>query len=225
MRRFVGVCVNVVVLAFASPVLAQDPSPSSQPVCITITGEVPAGGWTPASLSAAIASGRATIATVGECVPSASPSPTPLPAGDTGAWVLSGITKDPITDEPTALAYVESTGSVSFGQEPTLLIRCKDGRTDLFISWNDYLGSSDESTETAVRLDNGPVTTSRWGNSTDSTAAFFSSGDVIEEIKSLFGHDEMVARVTPYNSSAVTATFPITGVENAVKDVRGSCGW
>lgn len=44
-------------------------------------------------------------------------------------------------------------------------------------------------------------------------------------IRRLFSHDTLVVRATPYNESAITVTFPISGVKDAVAELRESCGW
>lgn len=35
----------------------------------------------------------------------------------------------------------------------------------------------------------------------------------------------MIVRFTPFNESPVTAKFNITGLEEAIKPLRDSCGW
>jgi type VI secretion system protein VasI len=37
--------------------------------------------------------------------------------------------------------------------------------------------------------------------------------------------DNLVAQITPYNESPVTAIFDTSGLENAIKPLRETCNW
>ncbi len=105
----------LLVLVGAVGVLAQD-SGSDEQLCISVSGAPPAGGWDVLSLSVAIASGNATIASVGaagECAgaaPTATP-PTTTPAdepADEPAVDEPATEPDAATDKPLPVEVVES---------------------------------------------------------------------------------------------------------------------
>jgi hypothetical protein len=41
----------------------------------------------------------------------------------------------------------------------------------------------------------------------------------------MFRETQFIARTTPDGRAPITATFDISGVENAVANVREACGW
>lgn len=53
----------------------------------------------------------------------------------------------------------------------------------------------------------------------------FSGGKAIPLIKRMLGKEQMLTRFTPFGESAVTANFPIKGVEEAIKPLREACKW
>jgi hypothetical protein len=59
--------------------------------------------------------------------------------------------------------------------------------------------------------------------STDSQATFHPQA--IPFLKSLVQANKLVAQVTPYNASPVTAIFDTTGLGNAIKPLRETCNW
>jgi type VI secretion system protein VasI len=50
-------------------------------------------------------------------------------------------------------------------------------------------------------------------------------GRSIPEIKRLFGGKKLIARMTPYSENPFTATFNITGLEEAIEPLRKACHW
>ena len=59
--------------------------------------------------------------------------------------------------------------------------------------------------------------------STDSQATFHPKA--ISFLKSLLQSNKLVAQITPYNESPVTAIFNTAGLENAIKPLRETCHW
>ena len=149
----------------------------------------------------------------------------PQPAASTpsgvGKWSVSDTT-NPIDDSRTVVAHlVSSTGRGRFGEPINLVIRCQSNRTDMYIDWKSYLGL--DSTSVIFRIGSTPAKTQRWGLSTDNQATFHPGA--IQAIKEMLEHGSVVAQVTPYNESPVTAQFEIEGIANAIKPVRETCSW
>ena len=140
-----------------------------------------------------------------------------------GDWVIGDIESDPLTDEPTALlGLISESGTNAFGDPITLLIRCRNGETDLFISWGDYLGSGPARVTTRVGY--GEPRARRWSLSTDGTATFL-TGDAISFVKNLIGETSLVAQTQPYREGNSKALFDLTGIEDALVNVREACNW
>lgn len=156
-----------------------------------------------------------------EVVPCGEPAPEGAPAA--GDWIIGDIEQDPLTDEATALVYLESeSGTSAFGNPVVLIIRCSNGATELFINWRDYLGS--DPPRVTTRIGDTPAETDLWDLSTSNDATFYPGRDV-GYIRSMFGETTFVAQTQPYNEGNVTAVFNITGIEDALVNVREACSW
>jgi hypothetical protein len=140
-----------------------------------------------------------------------------------GNWTLKEDT-DPLDDSPVVILSNEaSSGRVSLGDAPTLLLRCQKGRSEAYINWGTYLGS-DGTIAVSYRIGSAPQQRSRWGMSTSNRATFFPGRD-IDFIKSLVEADRLVAQVTPYSESPVTAIFDLAGIQDHIGKLREACGW
>ena len=137
-----------------------------------------------------------------------------------GMW---DVTKsiNPIDDSETVklFLYAES-GENYLGEKAYLVIRCKSSEIEVYIGWNDYLGS--DLSMVTTRVGQSKAEKNSWSNSTDNQSTFAPSP--IELIQSMLGNKTFVAQVTPYNENPVTAIFDISGIENAVKPLIDSCG-
>lgn len=138
-----------------------------------------------------------------------------------GKWITNSET-NPLDDSKTVTTYLLSdSGTSTYGEKIALILRCQSNKTNVFISWDDYLGDDPYVTS---RIGKGEVDSKYWNISTNNTSTFYPSNQ-IEFIKSLFGNTTFVAQVTPYNDSPVTAVFDITGTEGSVNDLRAACNW
>ena len=137
-----------------------------------------------------------------------------------GKWKVT-VDVNPIDDSKTATLILDAdSGRSRWGKSVYLVARCKSNSTDLYIGWNDYLGSE---ASVLTRVGANKAITQRWSMSTDKKATFHSKP--IPFLKEMLGSPKLVAQVTPYNESPVTAVFNTAGLENAIKPLRGTCGW
>jgi type VI secretion system protein VasI len=138
---------------------------------------------------------------------------------------VSDIERDVITDEAgaTAVLLAERPGPDFVTDPPGLVLRCQRGRTDAYIEWRQFFGAA-SAVEVTVRIGNAEPVTQDWHVSADNTSTLL-PGNTMRFIESLFGETRVAARTTPYGDDPVTAEFSITGVENAVANVREACGW
>jgi len=120
-----------------------------------------------------------------------------------GRWEVS-VETDSDNRATAVTVTVAADSEDSQSDEPiTLVMRCRDGNTDLYIGWQDYLGN-EASVQTRVG-DQNPVT-QKWNLSASHQSSFFPESP-IEFISQLLETDRLVAQVSPYRASPLTATF------------------
>lgn len=137
-----------------------------------------------------------------------------------GKWKVS-VDVNPIDDSKTVtLILGADSGENRWGKPVYLVARCKSNTTDFYIGWNDYLG---DEADVLTRVGNNKAITQRWSVSTDKKATFHNKP--IPFLKEVLASSKMVAQITPYNESPVTAIFNTSGLENAIKPLRETCNW
>lgn len=137
-----------------------------------------------------------------------------------GKWIVN-VDVNPIDDSKRVVLLLEAdTGRSKWGKEVALIVRCLSGDTDFYIGWNDYLGSE---VDVLTRIGDSSAETRRWGLSTDKKASFHP--DPIPFLKDLVKSSKLLAQVTPYSESPVTAVFDTAGLKNAIKPLRETCEW
>lgn len=139
---------------------------------------------------------------------------------DTGKWrVQTSI--NPIDDSKSVVLILDATsGKTRFNNTPTLIIRCISNKTDTYITWDEFLGNE---AKVLYRIGSEPAKTREWSLSTDKQATFHPIA--IPFLQKLLKTDKLLAQVTPYNESPITAIFDLTGIQSAMKPVRETCGW
>jgi type VI secretion system protein VasI len=148
------------------------------------------------------------------------PLPNQSPVG-TGKWIINSET-NPVDDSKTEmLTLTADEGKSNMGQPVILAIRCKSKETHLFVAWGDYLG---DKAVVLVRIGDQKATTNNWTLSSNSQATFH-PGNTVQFIKSLLEHNRLVVQVTPYNENPILAVFDISGLSEAIKPLRQTCGW
>lgn len=137
-----------------------------------------------------------------------------------GKWKVS-VDVNPVDDSKTVTLILDAdSGQNKWGKSTFLIARCKSNSTDLYIGWNDYLGSE---ADVLTRVGDNKAITQRWSLSTDKKATFHRKP--IPFLKEVLASSKLVAQVTPYNESPVTAIFNTAGLENAIKPLRETCKW
>ena len=136
-----------------------------------------------------------------------------------GKWRTS-LEINPIDDSRTATATLRaSTGGGALRNAPSLVVRCKSGQLDIYVNWDNYLGSEAYVT---FRMGKAPAQRSFWSLSTDSKATF--ARKPLDYLRKMNGVNQVVAQVTPYNESPVTAIFDMEGYSEASETIRNTCG-
>jgi type VI secretion system protein VasI len=145
----------------------------------------------------------------------------PVSVDGIGKWRVSSNT-NPIDDSKTVvISLTADSGQNDRGKKPNLVIRCESNTTEMFIIWDDYLGGK---VRVLTRIGKQDAITKKWTLSSDSTASFHPNG-TISFVKGMTKSNSFIAQVTPYNANPITAIFDTTGLENALKPLRETCGW
>jgi len=141
-----------------------------------------------------------------------------------GQWIVQSD-RSPIDDSVNVFLALRSKEAIKSGYNtvrPTLILRCSENRTEVYVTWDLYLGL--DSTRILERFDSQKARTRSWGVSTDRKASFFRGGHV-GFAKKMMEHEKLLLQVTPYGESPVMATFALGGLGEAIKPLREACHW
>ena len=151
-------------------------------------------------------------------------------SAQSSSWeVRESVSK--IDDSKTVVLSTSSKESVPkrFGGSDTadLYIRCSEGATSLYIVLADkFLADSEDYGQVTYRVDNQKAKTYSFSASTDNKALGQWSGQyAIPVVKHLMDAQQVIVRITPYNESPVTVTFPISGLRQAIQRLQAACKW
>ena len=154
----------------------------------------------------------------------------PIEPGTLMVSTDSNTAADPSTDpssnpstEPstvTITSYAVS-GTSSEGDAITMVIRCRRNRTDLYIRWQDYLGSW---AYVRTRVGDDDRGTRQWDLSADARSSYYPRGTV-GFIEDLIEASSVEFEVTPYVQDPVTAVFDMSELGDAISPLREACGW
>lgn len=144
------------------------------------------------------------------------------PATSDSKWFIDSST-DPITDFKKSFAMLDAKeGRSSYGDDITLVLRCSSNGAEVYIIWDDFLGSDDA--YVTYRIDSQTARANNWSLSTDNDTTFYPNDDQ-SFILDLSTAQKLVAQVTPYNESPVTAVFDLSGITEAIQPIRQGCGF
>lgn len=139
-----------------------------------------------------------------------------------GKWITSTST-DPLNDKSIYIATLNAdSGKGRLGKGISLIVRCANNQTEIYINWGAFLGTNE--TKVTHRVGKDKAKSSAWTVSTDHTSAFY-PGSPVSLLKSMTENDSFVANVTPYSESPITAVFDVSGAAEAFKDIRPGCAW
>jgi type VI secretion system protein VasI len=225
-RRFVALFIAF--LALSPTAVATAARQPAAELCVTVIGAP--DDVTAQELTEGIGDGTYTIASVHPCSEEPrpdprgpkgpGPDPTPaVPTSSTGQWVVNPIETDPLTDESVAGTWVFADGSATVA----LIVQCLGrGQTKVSIFWTEFLDLT--AARITTRIDDEEPATQGWPVDELGTTSYYPT-DELAFLGSLFGKSRLVAQTTPWNENPMTVVFPITGIENAVANVRQACGW
>lgn len=143
----------------------------------------------------------------------------PLPS----KWEKSATTS-PIDDTKSVTLSVESLSSVGSGWNKgmaRLVLRCEEKKTDVILSYPMFLTTQD--VRIRYRVDEKKAVTASFSPSSDFKAAF--SRSPIPFIRSLLNNNLLYVEVVPHGENPVSATFPISGLVEPLKELQEACRW
>lgn len=112
------------------------------------------------------------------------------------------------------------------GELATLVIRCKEHQTDLYInngrSAGVEYGLMDEAT-VKFRLDSDKPVSLIWSESTNDQALF--APNPIAFARGIVNGTTLVYEYTPFNENPARFIFTLTGMKEPLQEVASTCGW
>lgn len=107
---------------------------------------------------------------------------------------------------------------------PTLVVRCIDKRTDVFVYTDSAarIEQQDENHTVRVAFDDETGTHERWPDSVEHDALFAPDGQAMA--KRLLAARQMRFTFSPHNAAPVTATFEVAGLRELLAPFAARCG-
>jgi type VI secretion system protein VasI len=147
-------------------------------------------------------------------------------------WSVA-IDKSPFDDSSKVILEVQSEEPLTCGfglngpQPARLILRCIENTTSMIIATNCHMASGHGGYGNVdLRVDNQPAFELSFSASSNHEAlGLWNGSSSIRQIQKLFGGDTLLARFTPYGENSQTATFPISGIEDAIAPLREACHW
>ncbi|CAH5983391.1 TPA: type VI secretion system-associated protein TagO [Klebsiella pneumoniae] len=140
-----------------------------------------------------------------------------------GAWQVKKE-QNKMTDNTDVVAINRSPDVYTrqgIERSTSLVIRCKENKTEAYLSVSEYMGSDDP--VVTVRLDGGKAQKRTWSGAEGGEAAF--STKPVSFIKEISSHKKMIVGFEPYGSTMQVVEFDLTGIDSIAKEVGNACKW
>ena len=127
---------------------------------------------------------------------------------------------------PPATAKISRFADSRLAQHAALVIRCREGKTDLFVAYTDIVDGMEHTISVQYRIDDSPVKNERWGISQDyQSYGTWQTAATLPLIKSLLSASELYVRGDAGSMGTSEALFKLAGIEGAIAPVRAACHW
>lgn len=149
---------------------------------------------------------------------------------DNGNWVVK-TDVSPLTDDKNVFLSLRSENEVSgpYGgrDKGAIWLRCMENTTAVLITFNDHFMSDNAGGgRVEYRLDDASLTHANFRESNDNKAlGLWNGGSAIPFIKRMLSRNQLIVLATPFSDSAITLTFNIAGIDNAISSLRETCNW
>ncbi len=134
-----------------------------------------------------------------------------------------------IDDSTTVVLELRADSSISGWPgktfTPSLIIRCKERRTEAYFvtGMASMVESASGGATVTLRLDKNPAFKLRASNSTSGDALFLPAA--VAQLQKFMAGSTLLFEFVPFNSSAEMTTFQIAGLADAIKPLREACKW
>jgi type VI secretion system protein VasI len=148
--------------------------------------------------------------------------------GWTNKETTSGLdnSKTEIAILPAATAKLSRFAASGSPQHAALIIRCREGKTDLYVAYTDVVDGMEHSIDVQYRIGAAPVRKERWGISQDvQSYGTWQTAATVPFIKSLLSADEFYVRGDAGSMGTSEALFKLSGIDGAIAPVRAACHW
>lgn len=127
---------------------------------------------------------------------------------------------------PAATARISRLASGGLAQHAALIIRCREGKTDLYVAYSDIVDGMEHSISVQYRIGDASVKKERWGISQDyQSYGTWQTAETLPFIKSLLSANEFYVRGDAGSMGTSEASFKLAGIEGAIAPVRAACHW
>jgi type VI secretion system protein VasI len=127
---------------------------------------------------------------------------------------------------PAAIAKISRLSAGGLAQHAALIIRCREGKTDLFVAYTDIVDGMEHTIGVQYRIGDSPVKKERWGISQDyQSYGTWQTAETLPFIKSLLSANEFYIRGDAGSMGTSEALFKLAGIEGAIAPVRAACHW
>ncbi len=152
-----------------------------------------------------------------DAIPLAAP-PTTDSVG-TGRWIVDE-SRSPLDDSPLVTATLPTSSGAT---DLVFAVRCKEGRTEAFVSANQPIGFS-QTIEVQYRMGQAPAVRADWAASTTGRGAFAPRGTVISVVRAIPAEGTMFVRVRG-QVTILEASYETRGVDEVRRKVAAACRW
>ena len=120
--------------------------------------------------------------------------------------------------------------SVTGDRRPSLIIRCKEGKTDTYVSTGvpasveeDSDGGPAGDHHIRLRFDENPPIPDRWVESTNHGGLFATDG--ISAAKQIAGAQKLTFEFAPFDANPAMIQFDLSGLASELPKVADACNW
>lgn len=146
--------------------------------------------------------------------------------GRFGFWNV--INRESAVGETTTYLKLDSSNAITnaagFSKNPTLILRCKNKKTDVYIDWASPMGNTkgpDRKIYLSFRFDGQENQSQEWEYSLDYFSAF--SPTPTDFVREMRGKQKLIFEITPYEQSAVKLLYELKGFDDALNVLIGRC--
>jgi hypothetical protein len=132
-------------------------------------------------------------------------------------------------DSSTVTLHLDAMDSIRAwpgeNHTPTLIVRCKENQTDVYIvnGASPAIEYGIDGATVRLRLDSAPAFSGEWGKSTDGDTLF--APNAVALAKKMANAQTLLYEFTPFNSSPQQARFKLTGLSEHLPKVAAACNW